>query len=318
MSTEAPDDLAAFRNTVMVVCGFGDPNEVGIKGDVAHAARGGYHISTDDIAATGRLDTDFSTKRARDHFRPNRYASAVDIGDDWPNGGRAAWLRFNNAVLFDLSHNFDMLTSVRAMNLSTDGSNRKRYDRANADDGLINSTDTVNIHTHLEFWRDTRGTAARTADLARLLVHVRTAIHGALPPAPDYSTETMMGSDMIFTVTAIPANTPDATGASMTEGGQYFATPDGPFGLTGSEFFSLPADAQPVRMKMAYPRIVMLCNALRVDPVDAEELAQEIAEAYPTDEITAQVIADAVAPGTDAAAHLKQYAFEGAQQAEQQ
>jgi hypothetical protein len=189
MTTEAPADLLAFRTAVMDACGFVDPVEVGIKGDVAHAIRGGYHISGNDIAATGRFNEDFSTKRARDHFLPNSNASAVDIGDNWPNGGRAAWLRFNNLVLFDLVNHPAELTTVRAINCSTDGSNRKRYDRANASDGVINSTDTVTIHTHLEWWRDTVG--HRSADLARLLQHVNTAIYGVTPPATPIEGEIM-------------------------------------------------------------------------------------------------------------------------------
>lgn len=176
MGTSAPNDLLSFRSRAMAECGFTNPSEVGIVGDPAHAERGGYHISGDDIRATGRFNTDFSTKRPPDHFLPNPFASAVDIGDDWPRGGRAAWLRFNNNVLFEMTHHPDVLVSVRAINCSTDGSNRKRYDKANADQGVINSTDTVTIHTHLEFWRNTIN--ARAADLDRLIEHIRLAIHG--------------------------------------------------------------------------------------------------------------------------------------------
>jgi hypothetical protein len=194
MSTNAPNDLKAFRTDVMAECGFTNPGEVGITGDPAHARRGGYHISGNDIRAAGRFDSDFSTKRTRDHFLPNPFASAVDIGDDWPRGGRAAWLRFNNNVLYEMIHHPGVLTTVRAINCSTDGSNKKRYDKANASQGVINSTDTVTIHTHLEFWRDTNGTAARAADLDRLIAHIRTARDGT-PLDDGASTE---GDDMFL------------------------------------------------------------------------------------------------------------------------
>lgn len=174
MSTEAPADLKAFRTEVLAETGLTDPVEVGITGDPAHAARGGYHISGDDIHDAGTFNTDYSTKRSQDHFLPNPNASAVDVGDNWPRGGRAAWLRFNNNVSWELIHTGEM-PSVRAMNFSTNGEDRKRYDRANAGDGVINSTDTVTVHTHIEFWRNTAGTLQRAADLQRLLAHIRAA-----------------------------------------------------------------------------------------------------------------------------------------------
>ena len=55
----------------------------------------------------------------------------------------------------------------------------------------------------------------------------------------------------------------EVTGSMVPENAQCLATPNGPFNLTGSEFFSLPASAQAVRIRMPWSRLLMLCNALR-------------------------------------------------------
>lgn len=67
--------------------------------------------------------------------------------------------------------------------------------------------------------------------------------------------------DMIFEVSGVPKGQVDVAGKPVPEHGQCLATPSGPFGLTGSEFFSLPAGAQLVRIKMPWSRLVELCNA---------------------------------------------------------
>lgn len=261
MGTSAPSDLLNFRSRFMTETGLTNVVEVGIVGDTAHAASGGYHISGDDINGAGKFSTDYSTKRSRDHFLPNGFASALDLGDNWPRGGREAWLRFNNNVLWEIM-NRDLMPSIRAINLSTNGTNQKRYDRANASDGLINSNDDVTIHTHIEFWRDTNG--RRSADLDRLIAHVKVARDGismdeALgnPPPPP---EQVIGENgMIFTVTGVPSGTQDINGTTIPENGQCLATPAGAFNLTGTEFFSLPASAQAVRITMTWARFSKLC-----------------------------------------------------------
>jgi hypothetical protein len=291
MSTEAPADLKSLRTAVMHETGITDGVEVGIVGDVAHAARGGYHISGDDINRAGRFGADFSTKRARDHFLPNPFACAVDIGDDWPRGGRAAWLRFGNNVAWELIHT-DEMPSIRAINYSPDGTSKKRFDRANRADGVIDSTDTVTIHTHIEFWRDSEG--RRDEDLQRLLAHVRAARDnttldlGIAPPDP------ILEADVIYTLTGIPAGTKDALGAAATEGGQYILTPSGPINLTGDEFFSLPAAAQAVRIKTTWARAVAFCGALRIPAtLSAEQFADFKAGVVPIVHDAAQAGAQA-------------------------
>jgi hypothetical protein len=167
--TNAPPDLAAFRTgTVIPLTGLQGDN-VGIAPDASHLSSGGYHVGCADIQSISRWNVDYSTRQARDRQQPNtNVASAMDIGDDWPRGGRAAWLRFNNLLVAQLRAGDPGLAALRAVNFSPDGTARKRYDSLNPNDGVINSTDSVYMHTHLEWWRDTVGTAARARSLARI------------------------------------------------------------------------------------------------------------------------------------------------------
>jgi N-acetylmuramoyl-L-alanine amidase-like protein len=73
-------------------------------------------------------------------------------------------------------------------------------------------------------------------------------------------------TDVIYQVTSVPPGVKDVMGNAVPENGQCLATPNGPFNLTGSEFFSLPAAAQPVRIKMTWARLEGLCLALRTPP----------------------------------------------------
>lgn len=208
MATNAPGDLKAFRADVMRETGITDPVAVGITGDPAHAARGGYHISSDDINHAGKFGTDYSTRRPRDHFLPNAYASAVDIGDNWPRGGREAWLRFNNLLIAHLMSGDPSLAAVRAINFSRDGIERKRYDTANRPQGIIDSTDTVTIHTHIEWWRDTANKPVRASSLSTILGYIRTARdHTSEPKGAEVGTLTAPDGhegDVYYTLTSIP------------------------------------------------------------------------------------------------------------------
>jgi hypothetical protein len=69
---------------------------------------------------------------------------------------------------------------VRAVNISLDGKAKRRYDQLHRDQGLIASTDTVDTHTHCEFWRDTEGN--RQATLDRMVALMRAAVAGTTPP----------------------------------------------------------------------------------------------------------------------------------------
>lgn len=155
--TNAPSDLLNHRHDIMGVTGFTDPAEVGIVGDAAHAAHGGYHMGEPEVYP----GSDYSTSLQRDRNGLSTSASAVDYGDDWPHGGRAAWLRFNNALAAALKANTPELAAVRAINYSPDGTTKKRIDRQNGwhDES---TSDTVTVHTHAEFYRDTEGNRTTT------------------------------------------------------------------------------------------------------------------------------------------------------------
>jgi hypothetical protein len=122
----------------------------------------------------------------------------------------------------------------------------------------------------------------------------------AVTPPPPPAAVTPLGDAMILTVTGIPAGTTDAANIPAQEGGQFLATPHGLLNLTGSEFFSMSAAAQDSRMDVKWPRAVLYCNLLNPKPVAMTELAAAVAAAYPSDQITADIIRSA---WTDDAGH---------------
>lgn len=187
--TIVPDDLAGHARGVRALTGL-QGGDVGVAPDERHKSGGGYHCGCADIVALDKYpDGDYSTRQPRDRVGGN-VACAVDVGDDWPNGGRAAWLRYNRELVRRLQAGDPRLSALRAVNYTDDGSRRLRYDTLHPDagvngDGVIPSTDTVTIHTHEEFWRNTEGTAGRRATLALLLRIMEWAISGApIPPVP--------------------------------------------------------------------------------------------------------------------------------------
>jgi hypothetical protein len=160
--SDAPRDLSSVRKVVLSLSGIADPNSVGIVGDHVHTS--GYHLGLDRLKSLGIEHTDFSVAQfARDRAAVNNNASALDIGLDWAaaNGGRDAAIRFSNQMVADLRAGTPGVECLRAINYSIDGTLKdgkpKRVDRHNqfADQG---TTDSVNIHTHFEFFRDTEGT----------------------------------------------------------------------------------------------------------------------------------------------------------------
>src|SRR5689334_21277151 len=107
--TIAPADLLALRTTVLSLTGLSG-DAVGIVGDGAHQKTGGYHEGHDVLTAIGRYHPpatshtgssteDYSCRLLRDRRGLTVEASAMDIGYQWPHGGSAAWLRFNNALV---------------------------------------------------------------------------------------------------------------------------------------------------------------------------------------------------------------------------
>jgi hypothetical protein len=215
--TSAPADLLSFRSAVMRTTGFTNPVEVGIAPDEHHVK--GYHVGVSAIRAAGNFDNDYSTRQVRDRSVGGNEASAMDIGDDWPHGGRSAWIRFNNLLVAALKVADPALVAVRAINFSPDGTAKKRFDTANRSQGVISSTDTVNIHTHVEWWRNTIN--ARQASFARILqlmdaaINPRTESTPATPetPMPFIAKDTTTGQyyvcDLVHSRPVPPFAVPD-------------------------------------------------------------------------------------------------------------
>jgi hypothetical protein len=151
--TEAPADLIQLQKAIIVVTGL-PADAVGIKGDKKHADKGvSYHLGKDQIK---KNKNPYSVRLKRDVNGLTNAASAMDIGDDWPRGGREAWKRFNNLLVAALQGGDPALATIRATNFSPDGSQRKRADRQLAF-RIGDSDDNVDIHTHIEWYRDTEG-----------------------------------------------------------------------------------------------------------------------------------------------------------------
>ena len=182
--------------------------DMGVAPDQSHLASGGYHVGPDDIRRIGRWSTDYSTRQARDKIGGND-ASAFDVGDDWPNGGRAAWLRFNNLFLRQLQSGDPALASVRAINFSPDGTLRRRYDTFNRAQGVIASTDSVYMHTHGETWRDRAGTPDLDVAFRRIEQIADVAIRNIALPTGGYSVaDSQLIANAERAATALVAGTP--------------------------------------------------------------------------------------------------------------
>jgi hypothetical protein len=182
-ATTIPSELAAHRQRGMQKTGLRG-GAWGIAPDEDHKRGGGYHCGVKDCQNIGKFHPpptanigsrteDYSVRQYRDRTVGGNAASAEDIGGDWPNGGRAAWLRFNRMLVKQLQKGDRALRAVREVNFTPDGTARKRWDALHPDagvngDGIVPSTDTAETHTHVGFWRDTAGTPARAEALARI------------------------------------------------------------------------------------------------------------------------------------------------------
>lgn len=180
--TNSPSDLLSLRSRLAAITGLSDPSTLGIVGDSAHAATGGYHEGRTDLAnagvysaaaSAGSSSQDYSVRLGRDRSGLTESASAMDVGYQWPHGGNAAWLRFNNLLVAQLHANDPALAAVRACNYSPDGSTRLRTDRQYGW-SVVASSDVVDIHTHIEWYRDTEGN--RQASLDRIAQLAQAAV----------------------------------------------------------------------------------------------------------------------------------------------
>jgi hypothetical protein len=277
--TNAPADLLDLRHGIMLMTGVTDPVEIGIVGNDQHD--NGYHLGVQTIKNRGNYPTiDYSTRQLRDRVGGDT-ASAMDVTLDWRNGGRSAAIAWSNTLAAHVKAG--RIPEIRAINWMNTAGNKRRYDSFTGVEG--STTDTVDVHTHIEWWRNTEGHRDFT-----LLLNQNNV---APPPPVNYSQE-MVGRDMIYQVSGVPAGALDATGAVLVNNGQCSATPHGPFNYTGTEFFSLPTEAQAVHMVITYPRMIALCNALSEKPATPQEIATAVAAQYPNNAIDQQVILDAI------------------------
>lgn len=163
--TYAPDDLKVVRAYLLSVAGLSS-DAVGIVGDPAHAATGGYHEGNDDLARVGRLTDDYSKREsARDRPGTNA-ASSIDLGS-WSGRRGAAQITFleYNAKLVALCvSNHPLTQDIREVIYTPNGSSVRRWDRL----GIRSTGDSSHLyHTHRSYFRDSEG--RRTADLDRLI-----------------------------------------------------------------------------------------------------------------------------------------------------
>jgi hypothetical protein len=148
-----------------------EPGEVGIVGDAAHLASGGYHVGNDDLARAGLLYSDYS-KRESPRDRPGtNAASALDIGDfDATVHGRRNTLRSLSTAIVEASKRGDPRTrDIREVIYTPDGVTVRRWDRL----GLRSDGDSSHLwHTHLSFFRDSEGRRAQDDNLLGLLKEI--------------------------------------------------------------------------------------------------------------------------------------------------
>jgi len=178
--TNAPADLLGLRSELESLTGL-SPVDIGIVGNGAHQKSGGYHEGKDTLQANGLWAGDYSVRLARDRNGCTLSASATDIGAGWRQG-RTTWLQWNNLLANTLRANDPALAAVRAINYSPNGTTRWRIDRETGW-RTESSGDTVDIHTHIEFYRDTEGHRQQALD--RIVALAQQAITGQAAPSSE-------------------------------------------------------------------------------------------------------------------------------------
>lgn len=247
-ATTIPADLASHRKRMMAKTGLAG-NAYGIAPDEDHKQSGGYHCGQKDLTDIGRYHPpatanvgsrteDYSVRQLRDRGVGGNSACAEDLNLLWPNGGKAAAIRFNNLLVRQLQAGDPALSALREVNFTPDGTARKRWDALHPTDGpngdgVINSTDNADDHTHIGFWRNTANTPERAATLARIEAIAEAAIHNA----PLANEEDDMGATLTGTIPPYdPENDlPVNIGLGIIEGGAANPRP-GWFSLVADTF----------------------------------------------------------------------------------
>lgn len=207
--TYAPADLLAVRRYLLQATGLSG-DAVGIVGDPAHAATGGYHEGNDDLARVGRLLSDYSKREsARDRPGSNA-ASALDIGSWTGRRGKRqiTWLDFNAAWLDACRRNDPRCRDQRELIYTLDGKIVKRWDRL----GLRTAGDSSHLyHTHGSLFRDSEG---RRDDADNLMGLFRAIFEGDDMPGYGYP-DAVMPEAEAYRVDALMA------GSETVRGGPF-------------------------------------------------------------------------------------------------
>lgn len=199
--SEAPASLLATRAHLLEQTGL-PSDDIGIAADETHLSNGGYHCGAFDLRSINAVDRDdYSIRQPRDRAQywhdlanGNNWASALDLGDDWPNGGRTAWIRFNNLLRSQLAIRDPALSCIRGINYTPDGISKRRFDCLTRAES--STTDSVTWHTHIEWWRDTNSAPQlRDNCTLRLATLAYSAITGAPLDGPPVQ---KIGNDMSF------------------------------------------------------------------------------------------------------------------------
>jgi hypothetical protein len=154
--TYAPDDLLAV---VRYLNSQGAPwASLGIVGDAAHVATGGYHVGRDDLAAYGRLGYDYSVVESPRDANPTNAASALDFaGTSW-------WRPLTLWLVDQAAAGTPGTEDIREIIYTPDGQTVRRWDRL----GIRSTGDSSHLyHTHISFFRDSEGRRGSFLNLIR-------------------------------------------------------------------------------------------------------------------------------------------------------
>lgn len=280
--SNAPDDLDAIRHDYAARTGTSLADN-GIDADPSHLSSGGYHCGAQDlkaINAVGRDDYSIRQPRDRAYYdwelaHGSNWASAMDKAPDWPNGGRAAWIRYNNNLRARLGARDPALAAIRGINYTPDGTSKRRFDCLTGTE--TSSADTVTWHTHEEYWRDTIGQPSRQWARERLDTIVEASIRDV--PVDQVITERaarkaaaqqILGGTSMELVTCT-----DGSGAeksvnnlSVPANGRIVLTPGGPWSVANASNFDTTYWKNTLQLKWA--EIKELCGLLAPPPVPVQ------------------------------------------------
>lgn len=98
---------------------------------------------------------------------------------------------------------------------------------------------------------------------------------------------------MYWSATQVPVNTVDVLGTPVVNNTRMILTPKGPVALLYGEIIDLYTEQPKLFQPMSWPRLNLVANTFRPDPIDPVVLAQQIAANYPVDQINEQTILSA-------------------------